>query len=203
MKRSLSVLFAIIGWFAVIAQFVLMMQNLTTSVGEGIIRFFSFFTILTNTLLAAYFTSKIFKPGFSDTFPHKPGHLTAITVYIFIVGLVYQLILRFTWDPQGMQRLVDEILHSVTPVLAVIYWFLYEKKEKLKYQMVLPWMIYPLVYLLYILARGGFAHFYPYPFVNVDELGYSVVLKNSFLLTLVFAFVSLIFIWIGKRISNK
>lgn len=203
MKRSLSVLFALIAWFAVIAQFVLMMQNLTTSIGEGIIRFFSFFTILTNTLLASFFTSKIFKPGFSDSFPHKPGHMTAITVYIFIVGLVYQLILRFTWDPQGMQKLVDEILHSVTPVLAIIFWVLYEQKEKLKYEMILPWLVYPLFYLIYILIRGSFAHFYPYPFVDVDELGYPAVLKNSFFLTLVFAFVSLFFIWLGRSIGKK
>ncbi|MFZ5976285.1 MULTISPECIES: Pr6Pr family membrane protein [unclassified Hydrotalea] len=33
------------------------------------------------------------------------------------------------------------------------------------------WLIYPLLYLVYILIRGSFSGFYPYPFVNVLQIG--------------------------------
>ena len=90
MKRSISILFAAIGWFAVIAQYILMIENRVAPVIETTVRFFSFFTILTNTLVVVYFsyvavTRKIAFLGWFD----KPGSLTAITVYITIVGLVY------------------------------------------------------------------------------------------------------------------
>ena len=56
LQRNLSILFAIIVWFAVLAQFYLIIENRVAPVTETIIRFFSFFTILTNILVAVYFT---------------------------------------------------------------------------------------------------------------------------------------------------
>src|SRR5690242_8869207 len=99
MKKNLALVFALLGWFAVIAQYVLMFQNRVTGIGEMTIRFFSFFTILTNTLVAVYFTYQALK-GARIRAADKPGVLTAITVYITIVGLVYQVVLRWIWSPQ-------------------------------------------------------------------------------------------------------
>ncbi len=47
MKRKFEVFAFGMVWFAVIAQFFLMFYNRQTDVPEMIIRFFSFFTILT------------------------------------------------------------------------------------------------------------------------------------------------------------
>jgi hypothetical protein len=81
MRTKLSVIFAIIVWFAVLMQYVLMIENRVASIGETTIRFFSFFTILTNSLVAIYFTvvALDFKSRFAATI-HKPGTLTAVTV---------------------------------------------------------------------------------------------------------------------------
>ncbi|MBL7878732.1 MAG: Pr6Pr family membrane protein, partial [Chryseobacterium gambrini] len=54
-----------------------------------------------------------------------------------IVGLIYQFLLRSTWNPSGMQKLVDELLHSVIPLLVLIYWYWYENKNNLKYGSIL------------------------------------------------------------------
>jgi hypothetical protein len=93
MKKRIALIFALITWFAVIVQFYLMMDNRVTPGPETIIRFFSFFTILTNSLVAVYFTVQIQAKN-QKGFWHQPGTLTAITVYILVVGLVYQLVLR-------------------------------------------------------------------------------------------------------------
>ena len=37
----------------------------------------------------------------------------------------------------------------------------------------------PVVWLVYTLVRGAFVDWYPYPFIDVDEHGYGVVLLNA------------------------
>lgn len=197
MKRKLAILFAIIAWFAVIVQFYIMIENRVSSISETVIRFFSFFTILTNIIVAIYFSSQSTKSKVSGFFD-QPGRLTAVTVYILVVGLVYQFVLRQVWEPTGMQKIVDELLHSVTPVITLIYWFLYEKKKMVKWSEVPNWLIYPAVYLIYILFRGDFSGFYPYPFVNVPEIGIQQTFINSFFVLILFLVLSYGMILIGK-----
>jgi len=204
MKKSLAILFSLIGWFAVVAQFVLMLENRENLLAESIIRFFSYFTILTNILVATNFT--IIATSTYDQISLKNRNyavLTATTVYIFIVGLVYQLVLRQLWHPEGLQMIVDELLHSVIPCLTILFWFLYEDKKALRYAHISKWMLYPLIYLVYILIRGNFSHFYPYPFVNVDQIGLPRVLVNAFVLLLVFLFTAFIFVFLGKVLSKR
>lgn len=195
---------AIMGWFAVLLQFYLIIINKVASVLETIIRFFSFYTILTNILVAMCFTFLWLKPKSRwGLFFAQPKTLTAITVYICIVGLVYNTILRFLWNPTGLQFLTDELLHSVIPILFILFWIKFVPKNQLKWGDFWPWLIYPLVYLLYILSRGAFVEYYPYPFMDVNILGYNKVLLNSMFLCIVFLFISLLFVAIAKMISRK
>lgn len=192
---------ALLAWFAVITQYYLMLENRITDVIETSIRFFSFFTILTNSLVAIFFSYRLI----TDSKKKKQkanGRLSALTVYILVVGIVYQLVLRPIWDPKGLQKVVDELLHTVIPLLVLLFWYLYEQKHKLTWRLIPSWLIYPCVYLLFILIRGYSGHFYPYPFVNVSELGIQKVLTNSFLLFLFFGFLSLVLIVLGQRLAK-
>lgn len=204
MKNTLSILFATIAWFSVLTQYNLMIENRVIPILETTIRFFSFFTILTNLLVAIYFTlSLIKKENRVLSIINKPGTLTAVTVYITIVGLVYQILLRHVWDPKGMQRVIDELLHSAIPILVTIFWYLYEEKKSIAYKQILKWLIYPLIYLLFILIRGEFSNFYPYPFVNITNLGLKQVLINSAGLILFFSCLSAGYIKLGKVIKGR
>lgn len=203
MKRKITWVLAIISWFAIIGQYVLMMEERVTTVVETTIRFVSFFTILTNTLIALYFTALLLQKGILHRFFGRPGILTALTSYIIIVGLVYQVVLRSLWTPTGLQMVVNELLHSVIPVEVVLYWYVYEYKKELQFGMIRNWMIYPSIYLIYTLVRGHYVNYYPYPFVNVSELGMAMVLYNSALLMVVFVFFSFVMIAVGKRIAKQ
>lgn len=199
MRKSISIFLTILGWFAIITQFILMMNNRVESVSETIVRFFSFFTILTNILVAVYFTMNVM----NSKKLKKPGSLTAITIYITIVGLVYQVVLRPIWDPTGLQKLVDELLHTIIPFGVIIFWAFYEVKSAIKLSQIPKWLIYPFVYLVFILIRGHFSNYYPYPFVDVTELGIKSVLLNSFILILIFLIISAGFVLVGRLIKNK
>ncbi len=203
MKKNLTALFALVGWFAIIAQYFLMIENRVASIPETTIKFFSFFTILTNLIVAIYFTSLLFIKNKGSKLTGKSGTLTAIAVYITIVGLVYQVVLRHIWQPKGLQLIVDELLHSVIPVLVIIFWYLYEITRPIKYSQILIWAFYPLLYLVYILIRGNFSGSYPYPFIDVANLGLTKALINAGVLMLLFIIISALFIFIGKKIIKR
>jgi hypothetical protein len=203
MKIYLAVL-VIAGWFALIAQFYININSKAASIAEIIIRYFSYFTITTNLIVSVCCSILLLKPNSTrDGFFSRQKTLTAITVYIIIVGIIYNSILRFIWNPQGLQRVVDELLHSVIPLLFLIYWLLFVEKKKLHWQALLPWLTYPVVYIIFILIRGSVSGFYPYPFINVTQLGLQKALINAAGIALVFVTVSLLFITIGNRLTKK
>ncbi len=198
-QKTFLIVLVVSGWFALIAQFYLIIVNRVASIPETITRYFSFFTILTNLIVVVCCTFILLKPVSNiGKFFSRPDTLTAIAVYITVVGIVYNTVLRFLWAPQGLQLIVDELLHSVIPLLFIILWFLFARKTVLKWKNIFPWLLYPLVYIILILIRGVFSGFYPYPFINVTELGYNKVLVHGAGLLLVFLFLSLLFVAIGK-----
>ncbi|WP_353125758.1 Pr6Pr family membrane protein [Parapedobacter pyrenivorans] len=196
-RKSLAFIFAAVGWFAVIAQFLLMLNNSVLPLGENIVRFFSFFTILTNLLVALFFTLQALGIRKFDG-----GALTAITVYITIVGLVYQVLLRQLWTPTGLQKVVDELLHSVMPVVTIGYWYCYGHRHGVFYNQVPKWLVFPFFYLGYILVRGYFSGFYPYPFMDVAMLGLPKVIGNAAGMVVLFMLVSLFFVYVGRKLKE-
>ncbi|MGB3430266.1 Pr6Pr family membrane protein [Achromobacter sp.] len=194
-RRPLAIVFAAVGWFALIAQCWLMLDSRVEPVAETIVRFFSFFTILTNTMVALFFTLQAV--GKSKV---KTGTLTAITIYITVVGLVYHVILRQLWTPTGLQQVVDELLHSVVPVLTIGYWYRYEDRHNVSFTQITMGLVFPLVYLVYILIRGFFSGFYPYPFVDVSVLGFANVMSNAVGLVILFTLLAFVYVYIGRKL---
>jgi hypothetical protein len=197
MKKGFTILVALLTWFAVIMQYVLMIQNRTADVAETTIRFFSFFTILTNIIVAIFFTNNIYSKTLNSS------KLTAVTIYITIVGLVYQVILRQTWKPEGMQFIVNELLHTLIPLMVIIFWCMYAVNRLTPYSRIAKWAIYPLLYLVYVLIRGKFSGFYPYPFIDVTNLGMEKTLINAAMILVLFIAIAAIFLFIGKRIIKR
>src|SRR5947207_3067437 len=116
---------AALGWISIIFQFYLIIANRTASLAAIITSFFGYFTILTNILAALCFTFLLLWPASKwGRFFARPAVQTAIAVYITVVGIIYNVILRFQWNPRELQYIVDELLHTVIPVLFIVYWFL-------------------------------------------------------------------------------
>ncbi|WP_316748097.1 Pr6Pr family membrane protein [Pedobacter gandavensis] len=192
------------GWFALITQLYLIIVNNQITIIEAVTRYFSYFTILTNIMVALCFTLLWLNFDKKEQrFYSNPKNLAAVALYISVVGIIYNLILRFTWQPKGIQLLVDELLHAFLPALFLIYWLIFAPKSNLKSKNALEWLIYPFAYLVFILARGAISGFYPYPFMDVNTFGYDKVLLNSFYLLMVFLVLSLLLIWVGKLITNR
>lgn len=194
-RKLLLIILAVCGWFALVTQFYLIHKNSERPFLDITINFFSFFTILTNLLVAVGVTMLLAHTRSKLT---KNESLSAIAVYITIVGAVYNLVLRWLWQPQGLQKLTDELLHTAVPVLFVVFWIAFVPKDQLTWKSALVWLIYPLVYSIYTLIHGAITNWYPYPFIDPNKIGWNSVAINSVYVLIAFFVVSLIFIGIGK-----
>jgi hypothetical protein len=194
MNRTFALVIALAAWFAVIAQFVLMLNNRTAGLGETVLRFFSFFTILTNTLVALYYTARMASPATTGGFWGKASLHTAVALYITLVGGVYQVALRQVWQPTGLQWVVDELLHTLVPLLVLLHWWAFAAHDKARWSWIPAFLIYPAVYLGGVLLRGGVSGFYPYPFIHVTDLGWPATLRNAAVLVAVVCGLAVLFI---------
>lgn len=195
---------ALLGWLTLILQFYLMLNNRVVPVPETTLRFFSYFTILTNTLVAITYTVLwLDPPAGRIRMLTKASFLTAVTVYILIVGIIYNVILRSLWSPKGLQQLVDESLHTVLPLLFFLFWLLFVPKATLEWKQSFIWLAYPIAYILYILLIGALTGFYPYPFADAGQLGYPRALLNGLGIIAFFSLLSLLLIALGKNLHHK
>ena len=209
LRQPYLLLMAVVAWLALILQTMLAIQ-VVVSQGRspliGVLNTFSYFTILTNLLVAIVSTACLLHRDRNDTFLTRPSTLSAATVYIFVVGLIYSLLLRSVWDPTGLSAVADHALHDVTPVLFLLFWIFFVPKGALRWSQPLSWLLYPLLYVVYCLVRGVLTAWYPYHFVDVTLLGYPRALRNAACLLAGFWLLGMMVVGIdhlvGRRILN-
>lgn len=198
--RSALAVNAAVAWFALGLQLLLMVQQAAPGTSlHAVINYFSFFTILTNLLVACTVTLPLLAPrSTAGQFSLRPTIQSATAVYIAIVGITYSLLLRHLWNPQGQQKIADVLLHDVVPVLYLAFWIFLVPKFTLRWSDAVRWLAYPLVYMVYTLARGFVSHWYPYYFIDVDTIGLSRALIHAAGLLFAFFGLGLFFVAIGR-----
>jgi len=195
-KTIYASLLAATAWFAIILQFNLFETRL--------LNFLSYFTILSNLFIAVSITISTVKPKSKiGAFLSSLSAHSALVLYIFIVALVYNLVLRGLWKQTGWQIVSDNLLHVAIPVLYIVYWLLFVPKIILKWRAVFSWLYIPFIYMIYTFLRGELTCWYPYPFVNVTKLGYGKVLINTVVLIFVFFVIGLLVNGINRLLCKK
>nr|WP_223452521.1 MULTISPECIES: Pr6Pr family membrane protein [unclassified Pseudomonas] len=182
-RRRFVAVAAVLGWAGLSIQLYLIFYSrwtLGASLLGGLVSFFSYFTVLSNTLVATVLTCALTsRESAARRWFLQPGVSGAIAVSIAVVGLAYNILLRHLWHPEGWQWLADELLHDVMPLLFLAWWWLCVPKGTLRLRHIALWVIYPLLYFAYALLRGHLLAVYPYPFIDVDKLGYPQVFVNA------------------------
>lgn len=144
-----------------------------------------FFTILTNLLVFALAVSVLCGMRVA------PRLAKSLTIAIVGVGIVYHAVLAQLLDLSGLALLADHGVHTVVPIMTFMWWMLYAPKRGLALGEVFVWTIWPLSYCGYILIRASFSGFYPYPFLNLPELGVGGLVQSILLLSLAFIMIGL------------
>ena len=199
--RALAALIAIIAWIAVLLQLYLSLGYAAASgksVGEALVNYFGFFTVLTNLLVCLATTLPLVAPASAlGRFFARPVAIGWVTASIAFVGIAYYLLLRHVWAPQGLQLVADVLLHYVVPILFVIYSLARLRGTALRWTAPWWWCLYLAVYFVYVLVRGAIAGAYPYGFIDASKLGYATTLRNGCFLLVAFLVLAyaLLLVW--------
>lgn len=176
--RRFAALVAVVAWFALLLQYGLLIEMTWGDVGPlfGTLRYFSFFTILANLLVALVATFAVMPArSVAADFFTTARVRGAAALYIAITCGIYFFVLASTWAPRGAQLLADVLLHYVDPALYLGWWIADAGHGRLAWIDVLRWLLFPLAFLGWTLARGAWLHEYPYPFLDADALGFAAV----------------------------
>ena len=202
-RRRFVAVAVLLGWAGLSIQLYLIFNSrwaLGASLLGGLLSFFSYFTVLTNTLVATVLTCALTsRESAARRWFLQPWVSSGIAVSIAVVGLAYNVLLRHLWHPEGWQWLADELLHDVMPLLFLVWWWLCVPKGTLRLRHIALWVIYPLLYFAYALLRGHLLATYPYPFIDVDTLGYPQVFVNAGGLLAGFVLIALVVIALDRR----
>ncbi|MEE2525137.1 Pr6Pr family membrane protein [Hyphobacterium sp. HN65] len=199
MTRLIRGVIALAAGLAVIIQYWAFLGDVDIGAFGATIRFFSYFTILTNSLVAIGWGAMALAPDsrVARVFG-RDSIRTAITMYIVLVGIVYHLLLAADHHPTGVSWYANQVLHTLVPAAIFLEWLLLSGQRSTRYGQVLAWQIYPFLYTLYTLAKGAVTGFYPYNFMDVGALGYVGVLVNLAGLIIAFILTGLVFVGVGK-----
>ena len=170
-----------------------------------------FFTVLSNLLCVVYFAADIVyiithKETLPVWFPALKGIATmAITVTL----LVAHFILGMCFTMADSLSLTLVVMHYAVPILTIADWLLFDPKGLMTFRSPLYWAIGPLLYFVYamIAARigGGIGYGgsrYPYPFMDVDQLGWGTVLLTILYLTAFFLALGYVWVSIDKGLAK-
>ncbi len=193
--RSWHLATALLASFAVVFQLVLVWQGNAVlddvdppGLGERLIRFIGYFTVLSNILIAVV-TWTLALGRDSDTAGWRTLRLTSL-VAIAVTGLVHWFLLRPLLDLEGADYLADKLLHVAVPLIAVIGWLVFGPRGRVQARDVLASLVFPIVWLGYTLVRGAATGFYPYPFLDADAEGYAAVALASLGIAVLFVGVA-------------
>jgi hypothetical protein len=165
--------------------------------------FFSFFTIQSNIIGVAALCALVLVPRGRRT-PFLDGARSAAVLYMAITGVVFALLLSgLQEDLQTSEHWVDFVVHKLMPVVLFVDWLVDPPRHRLPWWTLVAWLAYPLAWLAYTLIRGEAEAWYPYPFVDVSELGYDGVVARSVGLAIGFALAGAALLWLGNRRAGR
>lgn len=207
LTRAWHLITALVAATALIVQLVLVMRGINVLVVNGhipplstrVIRFFSYFTVQSNILVAGTAASLALRPD-RDGRVWRVFRLAAL-FGISVTFVTYVTLLRPVVDLHGVSQLTDIGLHYVAPLMTVIGWVLCGPRPRIDEHTLMLSLIWPVAYVGYSLAHGAASDWYPYPFVDVTRLGYRTALRNGLGLTVLLVGVGALFMYVDHRMS--
>jgi hypothetical protein len=137
------------------------------------LRFFAFFTILSNLFGAILWLD--LAATWRRVRTRRDDLLRgAATLYLVVTFVVVVLLLGGA-ELSLSDRIVDFVVHKLFPVLVVIDWLVDPPETDLRMQDIALWLIVPLVWVIVTLIRGAVDDWYPYPFLDPANGGYRSV----------------------------
>lgn len=203
--RQIAALVALCAGGAVLAQAGLNIARAAEkgqTVLESVLSMYGYFTIWTNTLVALV-AGRYAAAGPGQGLFNRPATLAATTVYIIVVGLIYNLLLARYNPVTGFRLFIDTMLHSVVPIAYTGWWLLLVPRVRLEWRALLTALPFPTAYAVVALVRGAVTGKYAYFFIDIGKYGLPQVLVNIVLLVLFFAGLMALLIALDRRLHGR
>lgn len=164
------------------------------------LHYFSYFTIDSNLVAAAVFLILAIRRGErSDWFENLRG---LAVICMTITGVVFSVLLSGT-DVDTAIPWVNNVLHSVMPIVVAVDWLLDPPRVRLSYRQSLMWVVYPAIWLVYTLAKGPIVGKYPYPFLDPANGGYGTVALYVLAILVAMALVTGAAVWVANTTHER
>jgi hypothetical protein len=169
--------------------------------GLTVVRFFSYFTVLSNALAVILLVMLASRPG-RDASPGFAVFRGAVTVYMIVTGLVYAILIAPVAGDVGVpEPWIDWIIHVLAPVAIAADWIVNPPTVALPRESLWIWLPFPAAYLVYSLIRGPIVDWYPYPFLDPAGAGYgAVAMWSGVVLVVILAFSYACYWWANRRL---
>lgn len=183
-QRSFSPLGRI--WYAVTAVAVLAGLVIETVLVAGdprlgsalgrVANLYTYFTIQSNLLVGI--AAALVALGRTRDAAWFRALFVAALLAISITALVWHVVLAGPPGAlSGAATLGDTLVHTISPALFAVGWLLFGPRV-FSVRAVLLSLVYPLAWLAFTLVRGAIADYYPYPFMDVTDIGYARTVVN-------------------------
>jgi hypothetical protein len=159
--------------------------------------YFSYFTVVSNLFAVTMLLHGALRPAHTRSRAVELLRGAAV-VYILTTGIVYLLLLS---GHAPAHPWVNAILHYLMPVAVTLDWLSDPPSVRLDLARTsVMWMAFPLLYVLYTLARGAIVDWYPYFFVNPHRSGgYLLVAGDCLAVGIGIAILIATTTWAGNR----
>ncbi len=169
----------------------------TTGIIKGL-DLFKYFTLQSNLIVAIYFAIYLIGNYKNKKFFNKM--IGGVTTYISITFVVFFIILEPIFSPEGLSLAGSILNHYVTPILVLGFLYEFRIDYTLKNKDIKIWIIYPIIYLCFLIVHGLFTKDYLYPFFYVNEVGVAGLIISMFSLVILFFILSFSIV---KIVSKK
>ncbi len=165
---------------------------------ERFVRLFSYFTIDSNLLVGGVSALLCLRPA-HDGALFRVLRLTAL-LCIAVTGIVFHTLLTGLRELTPSGELANFLLHTVTPLGAVLGWLLVGPRPRTDRGTIGRAVLLPLAWIVYTFVRGAFVDWYPYPFMDVSRIGLARAVLNSAAVAAVFLVLAFGLRWLEQRL---
>ena len=188
-ERYTLLLVGMLALFGVSVQFIISINRAIAednSVGEVVINMLAYFTILTNIFVAVVLAIVGLLPNsrMGKVFA-TPKVFGCVVTSMLWVGIGFHVLLSDYWFPDGMEAVANYLNHYIVPSALLTIWLVFPPKNQIPKGIPFLWEIYPAIYGIYIIIRGELINKYPYPFFDVNVIGYPKALLNGLVILIV------------------
>ncbi|MFC5139043.1 Pr6Pr family membrane protein [Actinomycetospora rhizophila] len=149
----------------------------SVGIGTRMIQTLSYFTIQSNILVLIVAITLVLDP-------HRDGRVWRILrldalLGITITGLVFDLVLIRYVHPSGWQLAATIGFHYIAPWATLLGWLLFGPRPRIDRRTVAWAFLWPMAWIAYTFIRGALVGWYPYPFLDVVDIGYGASIRNT------------------------